>query len=90
MPSEHYLQRSSTLGLQASRNSSRSARLTDERHANELRKAIGSHLVHHIGSVDFHGARADAEVESDLLIGPTLDLTSLAPMTPLWRGAHPP
>jgi hypothetical protein len=31
------------------------------------------HLVHHIGTVDFHGARADAEIESDLLIGSTFD-----------------
>jgi len=60
-------------GLQVPRNSSRSARLADKRHANELGQAIGLHLVHHISSVDFHGARADVEVESDLLIVPTFD-----------------
>jgi hypothetical protein len=38
-------------------------------HANEVGQAIGRHLGHDIGAVDFDGAGADSEVERNHLVG---------------------
>ena len=41
----------------------------DQRHAHQIRQAARLHLVHEIGAINLDGARADAEIEGDLLVG---------------------
>jgi hypothetical protein len=41
----------------------------DQGHAHEIGKARCLHFGHEIGPVDFNGARADAEIEGNLLVG---------------------
>jgi hypothetical protein len=45
----------------------------DERHAHQIGEAIGLHLTHQVGAIDFHGAGTDAEVKRDLLVSATLE-----------------